>query len=53
VAGAAPKRGLEREPHHEVLQIYTLEAAGLMLIGAMIPVLTLARYWHRIPWSAH
>lgn len=54
MAGAAPKRGLEREPHHhEVPHIYTLEATGLMVIALLILILTLARYWHHIPWGAH
>jgi len=53
VAGAAPKRELEREPHHEVPQIYTLEATGLIVMAALILVLILARYWNHIPWSAH
>jgi hypothetical protein len=32
--------------------IYKLEAAGLLIIGALILVLTLVRYGHHIAWSA-
>jgi hypothetical protein len=35
--------------HH----IFKLEAAGLLIIGALILILTLVRYWHHIAWSAH
>jgi hypothetical protein len=29
-----------------------MEATGLLVIALLIMVLTLIRYWHRIPWSA-
>ncbi|HEX3353933.1 MAG TPA: hypothetical protein VHS34_14030 [Terriglobales bacterium] len=32
--------------------IYTLEAGGILIIGALVLVITLARYWHHIPWGA-
>jgi hypothetical protein len=54
VAGAAPKRELEPEPHHhEVPHFYTLEATRLIVIALLILILALARYWHRIPGGAH
>jgi hypothetical protein len=34
------------------LRIYRLEAAGILIIGAIILILTLTRYWHHIAWSA-
>jgi hypothetical protein len=33
------------------LHIYKLEAGGILIIGALILLLTLARYWHHIGWS--
>jgi len=32
--------------------IYKLEAGGILVIGALILLLTLARYWHHIAWGA-
>ncbi|MGZ4731911.1 MAG: hypothetical protein ACXVZH_07180 [Terriglobales bacterium] len=32
--------------------IYKLEAAGILIIGAVILMLILTRYWHHIAWSA-
>ncbi len=32
--------------------IYKLEAGGILIISALILLLTLARYWHHIAWSA-
>jgi hypothetical protein len=29
-----------------------MEAAGLFVIAALVMIITLARYWHHIPWSA-
>jgi hypothetical protein len=29
-----------------------MEAAGLLVIAALIMIIALARYWHHIPWSA-
>jgi len=34
--------------HH----IFKLEAVGLLIIGALILIFTLVRYWHHIAWSA-
>jgi hypothetical protein len=34
------------------LRIYKLEAAGSLIIGALILLLTLTRYWHHIVWGA-
>jgi hypothetical protein len=39
-------------PHHPRPHIYTLEAAGLLIIAALIMIITLACYWHHISWSA-
>ena len=32
--------------------IYKQEAGGILIIGALILILTLVRYWHHIAWSA-
>jgi hypothetical protein len=32
--------------------IYTLEAAGILIIGALVLIFTLARHWHYIAWGA-
>ncbi len=32
--------------------IYKLETGGILIIGVVIFLLTLARYWHPIPWGA-
>ncbi|MFZ0284681.1 MAG: hypothetical protein WAL32_05580 [Terriglobales bacterium] len=56
--GAVRAAGTKRQPepppaeHHRTPQVYTLEATGLLVIAFLILVLTLARYWHHIPWSA-
>jgi len=50
--------GTKRQPdensseHHRTPQINTLEATGLIVIAVLILILTLARYWHHIPWNA-
>jgi hypothetical protein len=52
-----PAAGTKRQPEplpaeHRTPQVYTLEATGLLVIALLILVLTLARYWRHIPWSA-
>ena len=50
VPSAAPKRQpseAQPKPH-----IYTFEATGLLVIALLILIITLARHWHHIPWSA-
>jgi len=32
--------------------VLTLEATGVLIIAILILILTLARYWHHIPWGA-
>ena len=32
--------------------IYKLEAAGILIIGMVVLMLILARYWHHIAWGA-
>ena len=34
------------------LRIYKLEAGGILIVGALILLLTLTRYWHHIAWGA-
>jgi len=31
--------------------IYAREAAGVLIIGLMLLILTLVRYWHYIAWG--
>jgi hypothetical protein len=33
-------------------RIYGLEAAGILIIGAVVLMLILVRYWHHIAWGA-
>jgi len=45
----------DRQPSRkrpDKLRIYELEAAGSLIIGALILLLTLTRYWHHIVWGA-
>ena len=37
-----------KHPRHAV---YATETSGLLLIGVLLLVLTLIRYWHAIHWS--
>jgi hypothetical protein len=32
-------------------KVHKLQAAGLLIIAALVLLLTLIRYWHNIPWS--
>ena len=32
--------------------IYTREAAGILIIGAVVLMLILVRYWHHVAWGA-
>jgi len=43
-----PSSGVKRQKTH----IYSAEATGLLIIGLLILILTLVRYWHYINWSA-
>ncbi|HUJ94398.1 MAG TPA: hypothetical protein VLW84_03960 [Terriglobales bacterium] len=43
-----PRPDVKRSKTH----IYSAEATGLLIIGLMILILTLVRYWHYINWSA-
>jgi len=54
MSAVVPKRQPEKAQaeHHSHLQIYTLETTGLLVIALLILILTLARYWHNIPWNA-
>jgi len=47
-----PAASPQHRPDAPRPHIYTLEAAGLLIIAALIMIITLARYWHHIPWSA-
>lgn len=54
VSAASPQRQLEppSPERHPKPHIYTLEATGVLIIAVLILILTLARYWHNISWSA-
>ncbi|MBS1852281.1 MAG: hypothetical protein JST79_15350 [Acidobacteria bacterium] len=32
-------------------RVFRLETLGLLLLGALLLILTLARYWRQIPWN--
>ena len=55
---AVPAGTLEPQPDHPSARrpgkhhIFKLEAAGLLIIGALILIFTLVRYWHHIAWGA-
>ena len=34
------------------LHIYSLEAGGILIIGVVVLIVILARYWHHIAWGA-
>lgn len=34
------------------LHICSLEAGGILIIGAVVLIVILARYWHHIAWGA-
>jgi hypothetical protein len=42
------KAAVDKEHRHAV---YASETAGLLVIGLLLLVLTLVRYWHNISWS--
>jgi len=49
-ATSSPQR--QPDARHTRPHLYTMEAAGLLVIAVLIMIITLARYWHHIPWSA-
>ncbi|MGH9501608.1 MAG: hypothetical protein ACRD20_02025 [Terriglobales bacterium] len=56
VPTAGPQPQPERPPRDQnrpsKSHSYKLEAAGILIVGGLILILTLARYWHHIAWSA-
>lgn len=54
MASAGSKRQPEAPPpeRHPAAPVYALETTGLLVIALLILILTLARYWHNIAWSA-
>jgi hypothetical protein len=48
----SPKEGASdaKHPRHHV---YATETTGLLLIGVLLLILTLIRYWHFVNWSIH
>jgi hypothetical protein len=50
VAAPAPHRVPEDKPRHRH-HAYAAEATGLLVIGILLLILTLARYWAYINWS--
>jgi hypothetical protein len=44
-----PEASSQRPPKVSIL---TREATGLLVIAIVVLIITLARYWHRIPWGA-
>ena len=53
VSAVSPQPDQQPSPKRpDKLRIYKLEAAGSLIIGALILLLTLTRYWHHIAWGA-
>lgn len=47
-----PQQDPQPNQRHPKTHIYSAEATGLLIIGLMVLILTLIRYWHYINWSA-
>jgi hypothetical protein len=52
VSAASPPPDQPSAKPPSKLHIHKLEAGGILIIGALILVLILARYWHHIAWGA-
>jgi hypothetical protein len=52
VPAVAPQPDQPPAPRPGKHHIFKLEAVGVLIIGALILILTLVRYWHHIAWSA-
>lgn len=50
VPAVSPDQPFPKRPSK--LHIHKLEAGGILIIGALILLLTLTRYWHHIVWGA-
>ena len=48
VSSPVPDKHAEKHHRHAV---YASETTGLLVIGFLLLVLTLIRYWHNIHWS--
>ena len=47
-----PQADQPPSPHSGKYHIFKLEAAGSLIIGVMILIITLIRYWYHIAWNA-
>src|SRR3979490_462835 len=52
VSAASPPPDRPSPKHPSKLHIHKLEAGGISIIGALILLLTLTRFWHHIAWGA-
>jgi len=52
VRGASPPPDQPSQRPASRSYIYRREAAGILIIGAVILMLILTRYWHHIAWGA-
>ena len=48
--GTTPKPASTDKPPKK--PVYPREVTGLILIGILVLILTIVRYWHNIAWSA-
>ena len=49
-ASPPPQRASGERPPRAF--VYSLEAAGILVIGTLVLVFIIARYWHHVAWSA-
>jgi hypothetical protein len=47
-----PQPGPPSSKRGAKLDIHKFEAGGILIIGALILLVTLTRYWHHIAWGA-
>jgi hypothetical protein len=52
VSAASPPPDAPSPKRPPKIHIYKLEAGGVLIIGGLILLFTLMRYWHHIAWGA-
>jgi len=52
VSAASPPPDQPSPEPRSKSHIYKLEAAGILIIGMVVLMLILTRYWHHIAWGA-
>jgi hypothetical protein len=51
VSAASPQPDEQSAKRPPKSNIYKFEAAGILIIGGFILIITLIRYWHHIAWG--